>query len=81
MRVVAAGASGVVGIRLVRQLIDAGHGVIGTLRGPGGAGCHRGRRHRAALRRFYGADNDGLVEPVRGPESPIECPVRPVIAG
>ena len=156
-----AGASGAIGIRLVPQLIDAGHEVIGKFRSPGGAERVRGvgaqplaldlldrdaviedvvarkpdaivhrfgaelreralRAHgrngqdgddpldpqpvaatseaTAALRYldeavtaaggivlrygvFYGADSDGLVEPVRKPESPIECPVRPVIAG
>ncbi len=37
MRVFVAGASGVIGTRLVPQLIDRGHQVIGTFRSPGGA--------------------------------------------
>ena len=37
MRVFVAGASGVIGTRLVPQLIDRGHQVIGTFRTPGGA--------------------------------------------
>jgi nucleoside-diphosphate-sugar epimerase len=37
MRVFVAGASGAIGTRLVPQLIDAGHEVIGTHRSPGGA--------------------------------------------
>ncbi len=37
MRVFVAGASGAIGARLVPQLIDAGHEVIGTHRSPGGA--------------------------------------------
>src|ERR687895_1546205 len=36
MRVFVAGASGAIGTRLVPQLIDAGHEVIGTFRSPGG---------------------------------------------
>ena len=36
MRVFIAGASGAIGTRLVPQLIDAGHEVIGTHRSPGG---------------------------------------------
>jgi nucleoside-diphosphate-sugar epimerase len=38
MRVLVAGASGAIGTRLVPQLIDQGHEVIGTFRSPGGAG-------------------------------------------
>ncbi len=37
MRVFVAGASGAIGTRLVPQLIEAGHEVIGTHRSPGGA--------------------------------------------
>jgi nucleoside-diphosphate-sugar epimerase len=37
MRVFVAGASGAIGTRLVPQLIDAGHDVIGTYRSPGSA--------------------------------------------
>src|ERR671918_3177180 len=37
MRVFVAGASGAIGTRLVPQLIDAGHEVIGTARSPGSA--------------------------------------------
>jgi 2-alkyl-3-oxoalkanoate reductase len=37
MRVFVAGATGVIGTRLVAQLIDAGHEVIGSFRSPGGA--------------------------------------------
>jgi nucleoside-diphosphate-sugar epimerase len=37
MRVFVAGASGAIGTRLVPQLIEAGHEVIGTFRSPGGA--------------------------------------------
>jgi 2-alkyl-3-oxoalkanoate reductase len=37
MRVFVAGASGAIGTRLVPQLIDAGHDVIGTYRSPGNA--------------------------------------------
>jgi nucleoside-diphosphate-sugar epimerase len=37
MRVFVAGASGVIGTRLVSQLIDRGHEVIGTFHSPGGA--------------------------------------------
>ena len=37
MRVFVAGASGAIGTRLVPQLIDAGHEVIGTSRSPGSA--------------------------------------------
>ena len=37
MRVFVAGASGAIGTRLVPQLIDAGHEVIGTYRSPGSA--------------------------------------------
>ncbi|HZC98779.1 MAG TPA: NAD(P)-dependent oxidoreductase [Actinomycetes bacterium] len=37
MRVFVAGASGAIGTRLVPQLIDRGHGVIGTSRSPGNA--------------------------------------------
>lgn len=37
MRVFVAGASGAIGIRLVPQLIDQGHEVIGTFRSPGHA--------------------------------------------
>jgi 2-alkyl-3-oxoalkanoate reductase len=37
MRVFVAGASGAIGTRLVPQLIDRGHEVIGTSRSPGGA--------------------------------------------
>jgi 2-alkyl-3-oxoalkanoate reductase len=37
MRAFVAGASGAIGTRLVPQLIDAGHEVIGTFRSPGGA--------------------------------------------
>jgi nucleoside-diphosphate-sugar epimerase len=37
MRVFVAGASGAIGTRLVPQLIDAGHEVIGTFRSPGSA--------------------------------------------
>src|SRR4051795_2626181 len=37
MRVLVAGASGAIGTRLVAQLIDAGHEVIGTSRSPGNA--------------------------------------------
>jgi 2-alkyl-3-oxoalkanoate reductase len=37
MRVFVAGASGAIGTRLVPQLIDAGHEVIGTSRSPGNA--------------------------------------------
>ena len=35
MRVLVAGASGAIGTRLVLQLIDRGHEVIGTFRSPG----------------------------------------------
>ena len=35
MRVFVAGASGAIGTRLVPQLIDRGHQVIGTFRRPG----------------------------------------------
>jgi 2-alkyl-3-oxoalkanoate reductase len=38
MRVFVAGASGAIGTRLVPQLIDRGHEVIGTARSPAGAG-------------------------------------------
>ena len=38
MRVFVAGASGAIGTRLVPQLIDRGHEVIGTVRSPGNAG-------------------------------------------
>jgi nucleoside-diphosphate-sugar epimerase len=38
MRVFVAGASGAIGTRLVPQLIDRGHEVIGTSRSPGNAG-------------------------------------------
>ena len=37
MRVLVAGASGAIGTRLVPQLIDRGHEVIGTSRSPGNA--------------------------------------------
>jgi nucleoside-diphosphate-sugar epimerase len=37
MRVLVAGASGAIGTRLVPQLIDAGHEVVGTTRTPGNA--------------------------------------------
>jgi 2-alkyl-3-oxoalkanoate reductase len=37
MRVFVAGASGAIGTRLVPQLIDRGHEVIGTFKSPGGA--------------------------------------------
>jgi nucleoside-diphosphate-sugar epimerase len=37
MRVFVAGASGVIGTRLVPQLIDRGHEVIGTFNSPGNA--------------------------------------------
>ena len=37
MRVFVAGSSGAIGTRLVPQLIDAGHEVIGTVRSPGSA--------------------------------------------
>jgi len=37
MRVFVAGASGAIGIRLVPQLVDQGHQVIGTFRSPGNA--------------------------------------------
>ncbi len=37
MRVFVAGASGAIGVRLVPQLIDRGHEVIGTFRSPGNA--------------------------------------------
>src|SRR6266496_6263126 len=37
MRVFVAGASGAIGSRLVPQLIDRGHAVIGTFRSPGNA--------------------------------------------
>src|SRR5215216_4659335 len=37
MRVFVTGASGAIGTRLVPQLIDAGHEVIGTFRSPGSA--------------------------------------------
>jgi nucleoside-diphosphate-sugar epimerase len=37
MRVLVAGASGAIGTRLVPQLIDQGHEVIGTVRSPGNA--------------------------------------------
>ena len=37
MRVFVAGASGAIGSRLVPQLIDRGHEVIGTFRSPGNA--------------------------------------------
>jgi 2-alkyl-3-oxoalkanoate reductase len=37
MRVLVTGASGAIGTRLVPQLIDAGHHVIGTFRSPGSA--------------------------------------------
>src|SRR6266542_3032411 len=37
MRVFVAGASGAIGTRLVPQLIDRGHEVIGTFRSPGNA--------------------------------------------
>src|SRR3954453_22079255 len=43
MRVFVAGASGAIGIRLVPQLIDAGHEVIGTFRSPGNAERLRAR--------------------------------------
>jgi nucleoside-diphosphate-sugar epimerase len=36
MRVFVAGASGAIGTRLVPQLVDRGHEVIGTFRSPGG---------------------------------------------
>jgi nucleoside-diphosphate-sugar epimerase len=38
MRVLVAGASGAIGTRLVPQLIDRGHEVLGTFRSPGNAG-------------------------------------------
>jgi nucleoside-diphosphate-sugar epimerase len=38
MRVFVAGASGVIGTRLVAQLVEAGHEVIGTVRSPENAG-------------------------------------------
>jgi nucleoside-diphosphate-sugar epimerase len=37
MRVFVAGASGAIGTRLVQQLIEAGHEVVGTVRTPGNA--------------------------------------------
>src|SRR5438093_6413648 len=37
MRVFVAGASGAIGTRLVPQLVDRGHEVIGTFRSPGNA--------------------------------------------
>jgi 2-alkyl-3-oxoalkanoate reductase len=37
MRVFVTGASGAIGTRLVPQLIDAGHEVIGTVHSPGNA--------------------------------------------
>ncbi len=38
MRVFLAGASGAIGTRLARQLVDRGHEVVGTYRSPGNAG-------------------------------------------
>ena len=38
MRVFVAGASGAIGTRLVPQLIEQGHEVVGTFRSPGNAG-------------------------------------------
>jgi len=38
MRIFLAGASGAIGTRLARQLVDRGHEVVGTYRSPGNAG-------------------------------------------
>src|ERR687887_115513 len=108
MRVFVVGASGAIGTRLVPQLIDRGHDVIGTFRSPEHAERVRAlgaealqldlldpravrkavREAQAAMRYldqtvtdaggialryggFYGAANDGLVEPVRKRQFPI----------
>jgi nucleoside-diphosphate-sugar epimerase len=42
MRVLVAGATGAIGMRLVPQLIEGGHTVVGTYRAPGGADKLRG---------------------------------------
>src|SRR3954447_16139136 len=47
MRVFVAGASGAIGTRLVPQLIDAGHEVIGTSRSPARAAPVRALRAEA----------------------------------
>jgi nucleoside-diphosphate-sugar epimerase len=62
MRVLVAGASGAIGSRLVPQLIDAGHEVIGTHNSPGSA--ERVRALGAEALRLDLLDRDAVVREV-----------------
>src|SRR5919197_1342875 len=69
MRVFVAGASGAVGSRLVPQLIDAGHEVIGTHHSPAGAELLRTLGAKPVMLDLR--DARAVREPVRKRQFPI----------
>lgn len=64
MRVLLAGATGAVGTPLTRQLLDAGHEVIGLTRSPAGAGKLRAAGASAVV--ADAMDRDGLLHALDG---------------
>ncbi len=62
MRIFLAGASGVIGVRLVPLLVDAGHDVAGMTRSPEKADQLRALRAQPVVRDVY--DADGLRDAV-----------------
>jgi 2-alkyl-3-oxoalkanoate reductase len=69
MKVLVAGATGAVGQRLVPQLLDAGHTVVGTTRDPAKAAVLRDRGAEATV--VDGLDRNAIDEAVRSAEPEV----------
>jgi nucleoside-diphosphate-sugar epimerase len=67
VRVFVAGASGAIGTRLVPQLIDRGHEVIGTFKSPQKEGRLRATGVEAVHRRRYGRSTELTPGTASGP--------------
>src|SRR6185312_5050306 len=64
MKVLVAGATGVIGVPLVRKLIEDGHEVLGLSRTPGKADAIRGLGARPIIADVM--DRDGLLAALNG---------------
>jgi 2-alkyl-3-oxoalkanoate reductase len=69
MKILVAGATGAVGQRLVPQLVDAGHTVVGTTRDPARAAVLRDRGAEATV--VDGLDRNAIDEAVRRAEPEV----------